>query len=83
MDALLARVRAEAAKHGRDVRFSVSFRPILAATERPVRELAIGPAGRLLAFAAAGIGLAFLPFHPDIPLTKDLVFYTLLPPLIF
>jgi NAD(P)-dependent dehydrogenase (short-subunit alcohol dehydrogenase family) len=31
---------------------------ILAATERPVRELAIGPASRLLAFAAAGIGLA-------------------------
>ena len=31
---------------------------ILAAAERPVRELAIGPAGRLLAFAAAGIGLA-------------------------
>jgi alkanesulfonate monooxygenase len=30
---LTARVRAEAAKHGRDVRFSVSFRPILAATE--------------------------------------------------
>jgi alkanesulfonate monooxygenase len=26
-------VRAEAAKHGRQVRFSVSFRPILAATE--------------------------------------------------
>jgi alkanesulfonate monooxygenase len=30
---LTARVRAEAAKHGRSVRFSVSFRPILAATE--------------------------------------------------
>ena len=30
---LTSRVRAEAAKHGRDVRFSVSFRPILAATE--------------------------------------------------
>jgi alkanesulfonate monooxygenase len=30
----IARVRAEAAKHGRDVRFSVSFRPILAATEQ-------------------------------------------------
>jgi len=30
---LTARVRAEAAKHGRQVHFSVSFRPILAATE--------------------------------------------------
>ena len=30
---LTSRVRAEAAKHGRSVRFSVSFRPILAATE--------------------------------------------------
>lgn len=30
---LTTRVRAEAAKHGRQVRFSVSFRPILAATE--------------------------------------------------
>ena len=30
---LTARVRFEAAKHGRSVRFSVSFRPILAATE--------------------------------------------------
>jgi len=30
---LTARVRNEAAKHGRSVRFSVSFRPILAATE--------------------------------------------------
>lgn len=29
----VAKVRAEAAKHGRQVRFSVSFRPILAATE--------------------------------------------------
>jgi alkanesulfonate monooxygenase len=29
----IARVRAEAAKHGRSVRFSVSFRPILGATE--------------------------------------------------
>ncbi len=32
---------------------------------------------------AAGIGLAFLPLPLDIPLTKELVFYTLLPPLIF
>ncbi len=30
---LTTRVRAEAARHGRSVRFSVSFRPILAATE--------------------------------------------------
>ncbi len=30
---ITARVRAEAALHGRDVRFSLSFRPILAATE--------------------------------------------------
>jgi alkanesulfonate monooxygenase len=30
---LTARVRAEAAKHGRTVRFSVSFRPVLAETE--------------------------------------------------
>lgn len=30
---LTARVRAEAAQHGRQVRFSVSFRPVLAATE--------------------------------------------------
>ena len=37
---LIARVRAEAAKHGRDVRFSVSFRPILAATEQAAWERA-------------------------------------------
>ena len=30
---LTTRVRAEAAKHGREVRFSVSFRPVLAETE--------------------------------------------------
>ena len=30
---LIDRVRAEAAQHGRELRFSVSFRPILAATE--------------------------------------------------
>jgi alkanesulfonate monooxygenase len=30
----ITRVRAEAAKHGRSVRFSVSFRPILASTEQ-------------------------------------------------
>ncbi|HTW67025.1 MAG TPA: sodium:proton antiporter [Bryobacteraceae bacterium] len=32
---------------------------------------------------AAGIGLAFLPFHNTIPLTKTLLFTVLLPPLIF
>ncbi len=37
---LIARVRGEAAKHGRTVRFSVSFRPILAATEKAAWERA-------------------------------------------
>ena len=32
---------------------------------------------------AAGIALALLPLHLDVPLTRGLVFYTLLPPLIF
>ncbi|HXZ07074.1 MAG TPA: LLM class flavin-dependent oxidoreductase, partial [Paraburkholderia sp.] len=36
----ITRVRAEAAKHGRTVRFSVSFRPILAATEKAAWERA-------------------------------------------
>ena len=36
----VTRVRAEAAKHGRTVRFSVSFRPILAATEAAAWERA-------------------------------------------
>lgn len=36
----IARVRAEAAKHGRELRFSVSFRPILAATEKAAWERA-------------------------------------------
>jgi alkanesulfonate monooxygenase len=36
----VTRVRAEAAKHGRSVRFSVSFRPILAATEKAAWERA-------------------------------------------
>jgi CPA1 family monovalent cation:H+ antiporter len=31
----------------------------------------------------AGIGLAFVPFSADVPLTKDLIFTTLLPPLVF
>lgn len=37
---LTTRVRAEAAKHGRTVRFSVSFRPILAETEEKAWERA-------------------------------------------
>jgi alkanesulfonate monooxygenase len=37
---LIDRVRAEAAKHGREVRFSVSFRPILADTEKAAWERA-------------------------------------------
>ncbi|TKC92563.1 LLM class flavin-dependent oxidoreductase [Trinickia terrae] len=36
----IARVREEAAKHGRTVRFSVSFRPILAPTEKAAWERA-------------------------------------------
>ena len=36
----ITRVRAEAAKHGRSVRFSVSFRPILAETEEAAWERA-------------------------------------------
>jgi len=36
----VTRVRAEAAKHGRTVRFSVSFRPILASTESAAWERA-------------------------------------------
>ena len=31
----------------------------------------------------AGIALAFIPFSADVPLTKDLIFTTLLPPLVF
>ncbi|MBB3257198.1 alkanesulfonate monooxygenase [Paraburkholderia bannensis] len=37
---LIARVRGEAARHGREVRFSVSFRPILADTEKAAWERA-------------------------------------------
>ncbi|BCZ84106.1 alkanesulfonate monooxygenase [Paraburkholderia terrae] len=37
---LIGCVRAEAAKHGRNVRFSVSFRPILASTEKAAWERA-------------------------------------------
>ncbi|APA89422.1 LLM class flavin-dependent oxidoreductase (plasmid) [Paraburkholderia sprentiae WSM5005] len=36
----ITRVRTEAAKHGRSVRFSVSFRPILASTEKAAWERA-------------------------------------------
>jgi alkanesulfonate monooxygenase len=39
---LTGRVRAEAARHGRQVRFSVSFRPILAETEAKAWERADG-----------------------------------------
>jgi CPA1 family monovalent cation:H+ antiporter len=31
----------------------------------------------------AGIALAFIPFSADVPLTKELIFTTLLPPLVF
>ncbi|MDQ1078199.1 LLM class flavin-dependent oxidoreductase [Pseudoroseomonas cervicalis] len=37
---IVARVRTEAARHGREVRFSLSFRPILAATESAAWEKA-------------------------------------------
>lgn len=37
---LTTRVRAEAAKHGREIRFSVSFRPVLADTEQKAWERA-------------------------------------------
>ena len=37
----------------------------------------------IVGLVLAGIGLAFLPLNIQIPLTKDLVFYILLPPLIF
>jgi alkanesulfonate monooxygenase len=36
----ITRVRAQAAKHGRTVRFSVSFRPIIASTEKAAWERA-------------------------------------------
>lgn len=37
----------------------------------------------IVGLVLAGIGLAFLPLHIEIPLTRDLVFFILLPPLIF
>ena len=36
-----------------------------------------------IALLFAGVGLAFVPFMPEVPLTKDLIFSGLLPPLIF
>ena len=53
---LTGRVRAEAAKHGRSVRFSVSFRPILAETEDKAWERADAHPGRDPA-PARGAGL--------------------------
>ena len=54
---ITARVRAEAAKHGRTVRFSLSFRPILAATEDAAWERAERIKARILELRAkAGLG---------------------------
>lgn len=55
----VARVRAEAAKHGRNVRFSVSFRPILAATEAAAWDRAehiLEETRRLRAAQGLGVG---------------------------
>jgi alkanesulfonate monooxygenase len=55
----VTRVRAEAAKHGRTVRFSVSFRPILAATEATAWERAehiLEETKRLRAAQGLGVG---------------------------
>ncbi|MFM0598100.1 LLM class flavin-dependent oxidoreductase [Paraburkholderia dilworthii] len=55
----VTRVRAEAAKHGRTVRFSVSFRPILAATESAAWERAehiLDETRRLRAAQGLGVG---------------------------
>ena len=55
----VTRVRAEAAKHGRNVRFSVSFRPILAATEAAAWERAehiLEETRRLRAAQGLGVG---------------------------
>ncbi|MBW8838180.1 MAG: LLM class flavin-dependent oxidoreductase [Burkholderia sp.] len=55
----VTRVRAEAAKHGRTVRFSVSFRPILAATESAAWERAeriLAETKRLRALQGLGVG---------------------------
>jgi alkanesulfonate monooxygenase len=53
---ITARVRAEAARHGREVRFSLSFRPILGATE----DEAWAKAERILAQVRAVRGVAAL-----------------------
>ncbi|MFM0739884.1 LLM class flavin-dependent oxidoreductase [Paraburkholderia xenovorans] len=55
----VARVRAEAARHGRTVRFSVSFRPILAETEKAAWERAdhiLEETRRLRALQGLGVG---------------------------
>ncbi|RFU48063.1 LLM class flavin-dependent oxidoreductase [Paraburkholderia sp. DHOC27] len=55
----VTRVRAEAAKHGRSVRFSVSFRPILAQTESAAWERAeriLAETKRLRALSGLGVG---------------------------
>lgn len=55
----VTRVRAEAARHGRSVRFSVSFRPILAATEAAAWERAdhiLAETKRLRARSGLGVG---------------------------
>lgn len=55
----VTRVRAEAARHGRSVRFSVSFRPILAATETAAWERAeriLAETKRLRALSGQGVG---------------------------
>ncbi|MGI4976968.1 MAG: LLM class flavin-dependent oxidoreductase [Janthinobacterium lividum] len=46
---ITARVRAEAARHGRSIRFSLSFRPILAATEEQAWAKAEAILARILA----------------------------------
>jgi alkanesulfonate monooxygenase len=54
---LTARVRAAAAQHGREVRFSLSFRPILAATEDAAWERAERIKQRIIELRAkAGLG---------------------------
>jgi alkanesulfonate monooxygenase len=55
----VTRVRAEAARHGRNVRFSVSFRPVLAATEAAAWERAdriLAETKRLRALSGLGVG---------------------------
>jgi alkanesulfonate monooxygenase len=58
---IVTRVRAEAAQHGREVRFSLSFRPILAETE----EAAWAKAERILARVREVRGAAALGRGPD------------------